>query len=198
MTYPASESPTYHKEDLSIPLDKANVYSLGISLPLAVLLTLAYLMVWETDRLREGLNALFGNFFIFLAVFAVGIVLHELIHGLTWMIAGHKPLSAIKFGFQARTFTPYAHCTEPMKVNAYRLGAAMPGILLGLLPALTGILNGNGWLFGFGILFTVAAGGDFAILWLLQDVESDKLVEDHPTQAGCYILHDSPRELDLE
>lgn len=176
------------KTDLSISMDKANVQSLFFALPLAGLLALLYILRWGSARFWTGFNALFENFLIFILIFFLGILVHELIHGLAWMIFGRKPFSAIKFGFQVKTFTPYAHCKEPLRVNPYRIGAAMPGIVLGLLPAILSILTGTSWLLAFGLLFTIAAGGDMLILWLIRNVSNDKLVEDHPTQAGCYIL----------
>ena len=184
---------TTTKTDLSISMEKANVYSLAIALPVALLQIGGYRLRWGSTAFTEGFNSLFGNFLVFLVIFFLGVILHELIHGFTWMLFARKPFSAIKFGFQVKTFTPYAHCKEPMKINPYRIGAAMPGILLGLLPALIGILNGHGWLLAFGVLFTTAAGGDFLVLWLLRNVKSDRLVEDHPTRAGCYIIDSLPQ-----
>jgi hypothetical protein len=198
MTDPSSDREVPGRTDLSISMEKANVYSLIFALPLAALLVAFYVMRWEAGGAIAGFNSLFRAFLTFLIVFLAGVVLHELIHGLTWMVFGRKPLRAIQFGFQLKTLTPYAHCTEPMCVNAYRIGTVMPGILLGLLPALLGIMNGNGWLLAFGVLFTVAAGGDFLILWLLKDVDRRKLVEDHPTRAGCYILDPLPPTLEYK
>lgn len=179
-------------------MDKANVYSLVFALPIAGLMLVAYLLRWGSEGIITGFNALFSNFLIFLVIFFVGILLHELIHGLSWMLFGRKSFRSIKFGFQLKTLTPYAHCTEPMKVNPYRIGAAMPGILLGLIPALAGVLGGSGWLLAFGVLFITAAGGDFLILWLIRDVASDQLVEDHPTRAGCYVIDSHSPQPELE
>lgn len=135
-------------------------------------------------------------YFIFILVFTLvlGSILHELIHGFSWAYFGHKPLNAIKFGFQWKTLTPYAHCHEPMEVQAYRLGGIMPLLVLGLLPSLIGIGSGNGWLMFFGFLFTMAAGGDLLVLWLIRDVKPGQIVEDHPTQAGCYLIETRPKE----
>jgi hypothetical protein len=169
-------------------MDKANTQSLFFALPIVGLLVLSYILRWGSAQFWLGFNALFENFLVFIAIFFLGVIVHEFIHGFSWMLFGQKPFSAIKFGFQVKTITPYAHCREPLEVNPYRIGTAMPGILLGLLPASIAIINGNGWLFAFGLLFTVAAGGDMLILWLIRNVSNDKLVEDHPIQAGCYIL----------
>lgn len=75
-----------------------------------------------------------------------------------------------------------------MEVQAYRLGGIMPLLVLGILPSLIGIGIGNGWIMFFGFLFTVAAGGDLLVLWLIRDVRPGQLVEDHPTQVGCYLI----------
>lgn len=179
------------KTDLSVSMEKATVYSLLFALPIGFLLGWLYSARWGFEKLAFGFDSFFTNFLYFLIAFILGIIIHEFIHGITWMVAGDKPFSAIKFGFLLKSLTPYAHCKEPLRVNAYRIGAGMPAILLGLIPALIAILNGNGWLIAFGIVFTIAAGGDMVILWLLRNVEKNKFVEDHPSQAGCYVLDEA-------
>ena len=46
----------------------------------------------------------------------------------------------------------------------------MPALLLGLLPAIVALFTGSGWLLVFGLIFTIAAGGDMVILWTLRRV----------------------------
>jgi hypothetical protein len=175
------------KRDLSVSPAAANLYGLITGLLPSVLLALLYLAIWGLPPFLEGAWE-FVQPILCLPAFVIGIVAHELIHGLAWATFAGKPWSAIHFGFHWKTLTPYAHCREPMDIRAYRLGAVMPGIVLGILPAVFGILTGNGWLHWFGLLFTGAAGGDFLVLWLLRGVEPGRLVEDHPTRAGCYVL----------
>jgi hypothetical protein len=143
--------------------------------------------LWGSGAFFAGVKS-FTHPFIFFPSFIAGAVVHELLHGVTWAYVGKKPRAAIKYGVQWKTLTPYAHCTEPMDVTAYRIGAVMPGIVLGLLPLLIGMVFGLGAFFVFGLLFTVAAGGDLAILWSLRNVSLGWFVEDHPTRAGCYVL----------
>ena len=181
---------TYKKTDLSISMNQASLYSILFAIPIIILFGWLFVARWGFQSFMLGFDSFFTNLLSFFLYFILGIAVHELIHGITWMIAGKKPLNAIKYGFQVSTLTPYAHCKEPMYVNAYRIGAVMPGLLLGVVPSLIAILNGNIWLIAFGIFFTIAAGGDFTILWLLRNVSKDKLVEDHPAQAGCYILEE--------
>jgi len=180
------------RRDLSISMAKANLYSFTI-LPLVALLTAIFVYLWGYDALSDGSTferPVVGT----IAVYVIGFLLvvfgtaaHEAIHGLSWTYFGGKSLGAIKFGFQVKTFTPYAHCKEPIEARAYRIGAAMPGLILSILPSLVGIVTGNGWVMLFSLFFTFGAGGDALILWLIRKVDAKALVEDHPTNAGCYV-----------
>lgn len=184
------------RRDLSVSMAKANLYALLATAPPVVLTIICFRLRWGFQELGRGAAALFDNLLIFLVVLVVGIMVHELLHGLSWALAGRTSLRAIRFGFQLKTLTPYAHCTEPLAVDAYRIGALMPGLLLGIAPSIAGVISGSGVLAAFGLLFTIAAGGDFLILWLLRDVHAGALVEDHPERAGCYVLssHGAPSE----
>lgn len=177
------------KRDLSVSMLAANIYSLLFALPIVGLLTAVYILRWGTFSLPVGPNFWIA-ITILLGILIVGAIAHELIHAWAWMWFGKKPASAFKLGFQWKSLTPYAHAKEPIEVNAYRLGTAAPGLILGILPSLLGIITGNSWLIGFGLLFTFAAGGDMLILWLIRNVPAGKLVEDHPTRAGCYVLEE--------
>ena len=144
-------------------------------------------MLWGWPALLRGL-LLFGAPLSFILVLLLGIVAHEALHGLAWRLAGRVPWSAIRFGFQLKTLTPYAHCAVPLEVRSYRIGTAAPGVVLGLLPLLVATVSGNGWLLRFGVFFSLAAVGDLIILWTLRGVPAGRRVKDHPTRAGCYVL----------
>lgn len=178
------------KKDLSISAGKANILSFAFGLPVACLQLAIYLWRWGAAQYFNNASPqlFFYSFFGVIATLIIGSVVHELIHGLSWAFFAHLPLTSIKFGFQWQALTPYAHCLEPMKVNAYRLGGSMPLIILGLLPSLIGILTGSGWSIFFGFLFTLTASGDMLVLWLIRGVRRGQLVQDHPTQVGCYLI----------
>jgi hypothetical protein len=171
------------KRDLSISMARANIIVLFTSIPVALLQFMIFNMVHGMENLEPT-----WNFTLLIAIVILGVVVHELIHGITWMIFGHKPFSAIKFGFQWKTITPYAHLKEPVEVNAYRIGGFMAGFILGIFTFILSVLLGDGNLFWFSLVHTAAAGGDWLILWLIRNVKSGMLVEDHPTNAGCYVI----------
>ncbi len=177
-----------NKRDLSISMARANVIVLFISIPLFFVQLGIFLLS------HESIEPSFNPIVLLIAIL-LGIIMHEVIHGLSWVILGRKPLSMVKFGFQWKTLTPYAHLKEPIEVNAYRLGTFLPGFLLGILPYLLSILLHDGNLFWYGVVHTSAAGGDWLVLWMIRNVKNGTLVEDHPTNAGCYVLETEPEKL---
>lgn len=187
--------------DLSVSIAKANVYGFLFGALPAILIARLYLWLWGYEGIRDGFFLVSGadSLFVFyaaaLAVLLCGTVAHELIHGLAWAYFSGRPLRSIRFGFQLKTLTPYAHSKEPMQARAYRIGVVMPGLLLGLLPSLIGLATGNGWLTLFGLFFALAAGGDLLVLWLIRKVGPESLVEDHPSRAGCYLFIKDSRNI---
>jgi hypothetical protein len=172
-----------NKRDLSISMVRANVIVMFITI-LVVILQFAIFILLHG---MENLEPTWSSVALIVAVL-LGVVIHELMHGISWVIFGHKPFSAIKFGFQWKTLTPYAHLKESVEVNAYRLGAFLPGFILGILTYILSLAFGNGNLFWFSLVHTSAAGGDWLILWLIRRVQAGTQVEDHPARAGCYVL----------
>ncbi|MBI5965350.1 MAG: DUF3267 domain-containing protein [Chloroflexi bacterium] len=175
-----------NKRDLSISIQRANSTALYIGIPVVVFQFTLFSGLHNGENTQTS-----GSFLLFLVFVLAGVVVHEIIHGLTWMIFGSKPFSIIKFGFQWKAMTPYAHLSEPIDVSAYRIGAIMPGIVLGIIPYLLSLVLGNGNLLWFSMIHLTAAGGDWLVLWLLRKVKRGTLVEDHPTQAGCYVYETS-------
>ena len=176
-----------NRRDLSISMARANVIVMFISLPVVILQFGIFIMLHGISGLRTTWN------FAFLVVLVLlGVIVHELIHGLAWVIFGRKPFSALKFGFQWKSLTPYAHLKDPVDVNAYRIGAFLPGLLLGIFVYMLSLILGDGNLFWFSLIHTSASGGDWLILWLIRNVKRGTLVEDHPTNAGCYVIEPEP------
>ena len=170
------------KRDLSIPMGEATGKSLLIAVPIAIIQALPFFLIHGYPAISANANmTLYGFLLLF------GIFIHELIHMFAWAFFAKKSLRAFKLGFQLKTLTPYAHCKEPMDIRPYRIGSFAPGLLLGILPWIVSLFTGDILLFFYGLLYTIAAGGDFLILWIIRNVKPNTLVEDHPTNAGCYI-----------
>lgn len=174
---------TETKRDLSVSMAQANLIVLFLGIPVVIAQFALFILLHGTVGLQPSVNLA-----LLVAAVLVGVVVHELIHGLSWVLFGNKPWQAIRFGFQWKTLTPYAHLREPVAIDAYRWGGFLPGLFLGIVPYLLSLALGNGNLFWFSLAHTSAAGGDWLVLWLLRKVQSGTQVEDHPTRAGCYVL----------
>jgi hypothetical protein len=175
-----------HKRDVSISMAKANVFGMLIAIPVAIAQVASFYSIHGAAGFAPK-----WNITLLIVVILGGIILHEVLHGLSWAIFGKKPFSAIKFGFMWKTITPYAHVREPLEVSPYRLGAFMPGLVLGLIPFIIAMFTGSGDLMWFSLLHTTAASGDWLVLWLIRGVKPGSFVEDHPTNAGCYVLENA-------
>ena len=177
--------------DCSVSMLTANLLVLISAGPIAAALGWAYSLRWGAPSLARGVWTLLDPK-VFLATVIPGILAHELIHAIAWALAARRPLGAIRIGIRWRAVSPYAHPKQPMLVGPYRVGALMPAVCLGFIPAGLAILLGRPLLMAWSLVFVLAAGGDFVVLWLIRRVPADKLVQDHPTRAGCHVLESRP------
>ena len=187
------ELENYRKEKLTIDLVWANVFGILILIPIGLLFGLPFYFIWKPQLdIKQYLDSAgpLGAGLGFLLIFGIlilGIVLHELIHGIIWAKFAKEGFKSIKFGVLWEMLTPYCHCKEALTVRQYIIGAIAPAIILGIIPAIIAIMTGNLGLLIFGMLFTMAAGGDFLIINLIRKESSSDLVQDHPSEAGCFI-----------
>ncbi len=105
---------------------KANVYGLAL-LPPVVSLAALYLLIWGFGPLQEivtpagWLEWAFTWFVAIPATFAAGVIVHELLHGFSFLyIGGVSRESVTLIGFQRETATPYSACSEPLRARGYR------------------------------------------------------------------------------
>jgi len=187
------EIPGYKMEEMTIDAAKAQVNSIVYFIPFAILFGPLYYFLWSDgtldifkDLFPREMNGLMTSV-IMILVILVGIVLHELIHGITWCLFAKEGFKSIKFGVIWKAVTPYCHCKEPLKLKHYLIGAIMPGILLGILPSIIALITGNIQFFAFGMFFTMAAGGDFMIINMMRKLNMEILVQDHPSKIGCVV-----------
>lgn len=187
------ELENYKKEKLTIDLVWANVFGILILIPIGLIFGLPFYFIW---RPQIDIKQFFDSagpqgaglgFLLIFSILILGIVLHELIHGITWAKFAKEGFKSIKFGVLWKMLTPYCHCKEALNVRQYIIGAITPAIIMGIVPSIIAIIIGNFGLLIFGMFFTMAAGGDFLIINLIRKEKSSDLVQDHPSEAGCYI-----------
>ena len=179
----------YTKVKLTIDLGWANIFSVLMIIPAGLVFGLPYWLIWKNNVFRYDFP--FQNDFVkygmLILVFIVGIVAHELIHGMMFAKFAKNGFKSIKFGVMWKMFSPYCHCKEPLTKRQYVIGAITPAIILGFIPAILAIILGNIVLLAFGIVFILAASGDFLIIHALRKEKMYTFVEDHPSEAGCFV-----------
>ncbi len=172
----------------TLSFKEANLYALILYIPITAIYIFLYAGIHSWTIFKTDVLQFFINIPAFVVALVLGTIFHELIHAICWTWLDSIPWKKIHFGFKWKVLTPYVHCPEPVEVTNYRWGVAMPGIVLGIVPFVLALVLQNGWLLGFGLFFTLAAGGDILILWLLRDVEASLKVQDHPELVGCNII----------
>lgn len=170
----------YEPEMKTISIMKANLISIPFMLVVGFLSIWIYYKVWHSFEWNGVQNALWLGVAI-----VVGIVVHELIHGFTWMVVTRQSFKHLSFGTMAGAV--YCHIDVPMKKRPYIIGAVMPLLLLGVIPTVIAIVLGSTFWLVFGIIFIVSAIGDIMIMWKIRREPSDALIYDHPTDAGCVV-----------
>ncbi|MFC2096196.1 DUF3267 domain-containing protein [Bacteroidota bacterium] len=151
-------------------------------IPITAFYLIPFILIWDFQTFEIGRKE-FMKLFIYVIIF--GIIIHELLHGITWSLFTKKGFKSIKFGLNG--LTPYCHCKEPLKVKHYRLGGAMPLFIMGIIPSIIGLATANGLYLSIGIFFSWTAGGDIISLFMLRKFNKEELVSDHPEKMGFYI-----------
>lgn len=162
---------------------RANVIGILFGIPLLLIPCGLHLYVWGGSSLALPT----GSTLILLAAFIVGVVAHELLHGIGFMLGGASR-EEVDFGIHWHVLSPYAHCSIPLRAGPYRLALVLPALVLGLLPTMVGLLLGEFWVVFFGAVMMTVAGGDAAVLWAMRNVPKTAWVRDHPSDIGCLVL----------
>ena len=142
---------------------------------------------WGKGAVWQGVDVLFVDLWSLVALMTVSAAVHELLHAVGWTMAAKVPWRAVRFGFHWPTLSPYAHLTVPVAARPYRVGTALPGLVLGTAPAGAALVTGNGAWLVYGLTMLLAAGGDLVVLVLLSRVPGDWLVQDSAHRVGAVV-----------
>ena len=98
---------------VAIDIEKANIFGLRIMVVLGVMFLVPFFMIWGGKHNFRELFGAFSDWGITFILAIIGIVVHELIHGLTWACFAKNGWKSISFGVWWKVLTPYCHCNEP-------------------------------------------------------------------------------------
>lgn len=178
------ENKSSEKKEYTISITKVYLLLIPLAIPIAAITVLPFVLIWNysyTDIFdRVATNP-------FLLSLLVGVPIHELLHGLTWALWSKRGLRSIRYGMHWSSLTPYCHCKDELPAKHYRIGAAMPLMIMGILPAIFGLLTGQIAALSFGFFYIWMAGGDIIGLYLLRKIDGETLVYDHPDKLGFLV-----------
>ncbi len=181
----------YTAKPMTVSVVKANILAIVVMLPFMLLFAWLYYLVNRTVEFSFNVDTIPIVYFALLALMMVLVVLHELIHGLTWSIFAKSHLKSIDFGVIWKMLTPYCTCSEPLKKWQYLVGSAMPTLLLGFGLAVVSTAWNSIFLFCLSEVMIISGGGDFLIIlkMLMYHPKGKKAVYyDHPTECGFIVF----------
>lgn len=175
----------YREKDVTIPSGRAMVFGLLCALPFIVVSGLLYrfLLIKRAHLLEIGGLSFY---MMFIAVIAVFVVMHELLHGIGWAVSSGKGWKAVRFNINA--MMPSCTCKAVLQKNSYLIGVLAPFVLLGMGSILfVFVYPGTVSLLAMMVSFT-AAGADLLIAFHVSK-EGNCLIADHPTKAGYIAFY---------
>ena len=131
----------------------------------------------------------------FILIVIVGIIVHEMIHGIFDIIFLKNGLKSIKIKFKGGAL--FCLPTGVLKISEFKIILLMPLIIMGIIPALISLFVGNSLLLFFGIIFIALAGADIYILYLLLTklkVQNNYWFENHPSNPFIGIVYEPKEE----
>ena len=163
----------------------ANILSIVIAIPFIAFFVMLFLLNGHEIWIHSS-----HMLFAFIIIFVL-IVVHELIHGITWAAFAKNGWKSISFGFIVEYLTPYCSCNQPMKKYQIILGAIMPTIILGFIPAIVAVFTGSTITLFVALMLIMGGGGDMIIIFKLLRFKStakDVLFIDHPYELGTAVF----------
>lgn len=125
---------------------------------------------------------------LFVLICIVGVILHEAIHAFFFSFYLPSNLQGVRFGFNKEHGIPFVHIKEPISVHGFRVGAVMPLIILGIIPATLGLYLGYISLTAFGALFIISASGDLLLIARTRGLPSKQRIKDLTDQIGFELV----------
>lgn len=130
----------YNKKDKTISVSKICKKGFFTILPAFVIgIVLYYIIHGWYDWSKQP----WTDYFINLAIFVVGFVIHEGIHYVLSYVYSDKDKSSIVFGTDSNYLKTYCYTTKALTIKQYRTLLLLPLLITGLLPYLIGIIIGS-------------------------------------------------------
>lgn len=164
----------------------ANILGFIISLAIIVAMVFCYTLLHTTQPGKSP--SLFAILLYAICIILPGIIIHELLHGITAAHFAPGKWKAIKYGILWKYAAPYCACTEPLRINHYRLVALMPFIVFSIVPYMLSLIFAKLYLLTFASIMTLLCGADILVTLMTVRLPHTTLVRDHEKALGFHII----------
>lgn len=140
-------------------------------------------------RLQFGsicLPVTIADYFIVIGVFLVYIVIHEAIHGLSYLLFGKLKPKNIAFGVVIKSAMAYCISRVPVKVSVSRWTLILPVILVVIPLYIYSITSANLAILALASLVISGSAGDIYYLWMLRGNDKNQFVIEAMPNKGEY------------
>lgn len=186
------------KDEVFISKDKQKSFVLQLNL--YAILTVIILIMTTGIFFNEGTikidssSSYLLDTILFFGSFILYIVVHELLHGLAFILFGKVSIKDIKFGVILKSGMAYCISTVPVKVNAARISLMMPVYVVCIPLYVYAFITHSFLLAILAILFFSGSVADIYYLWKLRKTNKNYyMYEKPPTKNGYeigYILYE--------
>lgn len=171
----------YEEREMKISMGKLNLLSIPLALVIFFNVYAFYDWIWNVSIMDESTG------YVILLGILIGMVLHELIHGIVAAKYADKGWKSVSFGVMWKYLAAYCHCNELLMVRHYRAVILMPSIVA-FLVLIVSTLCGLADLVCISAIMLVGGIGDFTICYRLRKEAADVLVYDYPNKVGGAIF----------
>lgn len=175
----------YKEKEVTLTSKQATVQGICFALPFLICVFGIYriFLIDNADLLELGTLSLNITLVV---IMAVTVVVHELLHGIGWMIASKKGWNTIHFNINF--IMPTCSCHSILSKKQYLFGILMPLFVLGTMSVIFLIVYPGTISLLTAVISLFLPGADLVIAWNVLHESKDACISDHPTEAG-YISY---------
>lgn len=175
----------YREKDVTITSGKAMILGVLYALPFVIVFGLLYrFLLIKRAHLLEVSGLSF--YILFIAIIAISVVIHELLHGVGWAVASGKGWNVVRFNMNA--MMPSCACKAALEKKPYLSGVLAPFAVLGFGSVCFIFIYPGTVSFLTMVVNFVSAGADLMIACNVLK-ERDVLIADHPKEAGYIAFY---------
>lgn len=119
----------------------------------------------------------------------VGVVIHELLHGLGAVLFGKCKKNDVKYGINLKEGIAYCHTKKPLSGKSYCGMLVLPIIVTGIIPfAICVATGGLMEIAAFALLIAGGTGDVIMLVGVLKNKDANREIIDHETALAYYAL----------